>query len=77
MKNGMYANFSDEELIRESILQGERVRNATNEEELEDEEHRLFVIEAMLDYRIALAKRMSERADREREDFEVSDTAPL
>ena len=65
-----YYELSDEALVRESILQGQRVQASLNDEERSDEEHRLFVIEAMLEYRIALAKRMSERADQEREDQE-------
>ena len=65
-----YYELSDEALARESILQGQRVQASLNDEEREHEEHRLFVIEAMLDYRVALAKRMSERADQEREDQE-------
>ena len=56
-----YYELSDEALVRESILQGRRVQESLNDEKREHEEHRLFVIEAMLDYRIALAKRMSER----------------
>lgn len=56
-----YYELSDEGLVKESILQGQRVQASLNDEEREHEEHRLFVIEAMLDYRIALAKRMSER----------------
>jgi len=56
-----YYELSDEALVRESILQGRRVQESLNDEERSEEEHRLFVIEAMLEYRIALAKRMSER----------------
>jgi len=57
MITGLYSHFSDEELAKESILQSEKVLNAANEEELEDEECRLFIIEALIDFRKALAAR--------------------
>jgi hypothetical protein len=72
-----YYELSDEALVRESILQGQRVQASLNDEERGEEEHRLFVIEAMLDYRIALAKRMSERADQEREDQEPQEAKKI
>jgi hypothetical protein len=72
-----YSELSDEALVRESILQGQRVQASLNDEERSEEEHRLFVIEAMLEYRISLAKRMSEREDQEREDQEPQEVKKI
>jgi hypothetical protein len=53
------------------------VQASLNDEERSEEEHRLFVIEAMLEYRISLAKRMSEREDQEREDQEPQEVKKI